>query len=241
MAEEEETTSSTDNEVKAALIKVGEKAYEDVIAKGLAPAARLIGTIVNVFNSLLVPVEMLNNWADGFSRRQKEIIDAGVAAASNKGVTIDEKAIGRVIQATRDIPYDVDDELKKLWVSLITSAVEGQEYHPCYTKILAELSPTDAILLGCLEEMEKIGNPLSPNSLPISLDEHFYNSEGELDLVKLSVSLTSLERQSLISTANNLGAAYHNLINKKAPDHKKINPTGHQITALGAALLRVTK
>lgn len=228
MSEDDEGNDES-SEKKLAL-EVVKEAYKNVLEPGLKPVAEAIGTVAGLLNSALAPVALIN--------RKVEIWRQGVEQGMKRKANITDVHVAKAVDTFALIPIAIEEELASAWQNLISSSISSSEYRPVLPKILSELDGSDIRLLKHLIRLTDKGYLISPSVVETDLPQDFYNELGGIDYGRLSVSFTTLEKQSTISTSNNLGAFFLNYHNADIANERVINPTGHQVTPLGHLLFR---
>lgn len=228
MTNEEENIAP---ETKTLAIELAKQVYGNILEPGLKPISTAIGTVADLLNTILFPVQLLN--------KRVEIWKDGVVEGMKRKPNHSQEEIGNAINALPSIPSVIDSNLSDAWKNLVASSIANNHYHPALPKILSELSGYDLKLLTYLIMITKQGKSLAPPDIQTSLPSHLRNEDRTINFQDLSVSFAALERQKLIATTNNLSAYF----NKTTPDRqtaeKTINPTGHEVTPLGLLLFEV--
>jgi hypothetical protein len=220
-----ENGNKIDPDPKTVALVLAKEAYLNVLEPGLKPLSQAIGTLAEVVNTALIPLDLLN--------KRASLWKEGIVAGMTRNPNVSSNDLARTLTAMESTPLALDSSLEDAWKNLIASSIVNDPYHPTLPKILSELSGSDLRLLQHIIELSKNGIRLAPDVIHSDLPAEFYiDKYKKVDTNRLSISFTSLEKQSLISTSNNLGSFFQ----EKKSNDQVIDPTGHQVTPLGYLL-----
>lgn len=168
-----------ENEILAEMGKETIKqGYKDIGENMVAPTAKLLGTIPETINALLIP---LNQW---IAERQykleetKKLLAQKLEKVGTDNLVPPEAHIA--VPALQYISYCMDnEELRDMYANLLASSmnkVVKNEVHPSYVEIIKQLCPDEAKILRHLAQQE--GIPL------IGIRYKRPNSSDGFDIVK---------------------------------------------------------
>lgn len=136
----EEQTTSTE------LMK---KIYEDLAQPGINQVGKAIGTTLGLFNTLMYPIEYINEkysliYKNNFEKLRKKLEHENIEDIVDIPLEIGKPLLEKLF-------YVSDDELSKLFITLLSRASKKDEAHlahPSFANILASLSPDEARIIN---------------------------------------------------------------------------------------------
>ncbi len=216
------------------VVEVGKGVTKNQPVMPFAPTFRNIAEVTNYLTSILKEVALIPLTAADIALTPVKLVRNAFKKLEQKTGHLTETQAVQFLQTANQIPIAVDSELHVLWENLLIHSTT-EDYHPTYADILSALRTQDAKLLDSFVSMT-----ISKKSIVISnftnrnLPSCFFLNR-KLQREKLALSLTVLERESLISTSNNLGTYVNS---EMLGSQAKLDPKAHQVTPLGLALHR---
>jgi hypothetical protein len=175
--------------------------YGDLAKPGVSQVGQALDTILGLGNTLLWPIQLLNEKAkiglqrnlDKYRLQLKEIpADQIVAVRPEVGVPISEK-----------LAYVTDHELSDLYINLLAKASTTHTAHfahPSFVNIINNLSPDEAVLLKELR---------TTNNIPF-ITAQLVRKDPTGGWITLADILTGLERKTQITFQENTVAYFSN-------------------------------
>lgn len=229
-----EKTQATEGK-KAGTLSSGPKSVQ---SKALAPAFSNIAELTNQLASVAkdavgIPLTILQISLLVPSK----LVKRALGSLQERAKVLDLTQSAQFLQTASKIPATVDPDLEILWENLLIHST-SEDYHPTFAEVLAGLRAPDAKLLDSLIRMSLTNRELVPGNFNSRNLPNCFYVKKKLQTEKLALSLTVLERESLIATSNNLGNYFgESEVNARG----RLDPQGHQVTPLGLALHRACK
>lgn len=200
----------------------------------LAPTFSNIAEVTNRLTYVLKEIALVPLTLGEITLTPLKLVQRALNRLKQRAVSLTEKQSAQFLETAGKIPVAADSELHALWENLLVYSI-SEDYHPTYADILAALRAPDAKLLNSLVRMMILGKPIVPSNFTSRNLPACFFLKKKLQKEKLALSLTILERESLIATSNNLG----NYFSSEMLDlPAKLDPKAHQVTHLGFALHR---
>ena len=209
------------------------KLTEGEAGKAFTPALKRIAQTANHVTSVSGDlIDLSLNAIELLMHVPRRVVDRSLARIKKKWPEIDATQTAHLLQTVDNMPIQIEDGLETAWENLLVNSVTDL-YHPIYSKILAEITTNEAKLLRSLVAMSAKGTTIVPSAFTIeNIDPSFFVNK-RLQLKRLGLALTILERQKLVATANNLGTYFEN---KRTRNQRSLDPVGYQVTSLGQEL-----
>lgn len=202
-----------ENEILAEMGKETIKqGYKDIGENMVAPTAKLLGTIPETINALLLP---LNQW---IAERQykleetKKLLAQKLEKVGTDNLVPPEAHIA--VPALQYISYCMDnEELRDMYANLLASSmnkVVKNDVHPSYVEIIKQLCPDEAKILKIINQGD--GFPLINVKYKMQNSKHYTYAFQHFSIVSelagcerplaIAAYLDNLQRLGLISIAH---------------------------------------
>jgi len=193
---------------------VGKDLCDGVVLPIVQPAAQAsghaLGTLMNVFNLLLAPLERAQiRSQDKTDRLRRKLAEGADDIPPEQLVEVPLEVSGTVLEIMK---YVTNESLEDMFVQLLLSAMNSDTQaavHPSFAMIINELSPYDAWMLKQFYETKNeiaIRNPIinmkkdgSGTYLVISHIPFYSLSLADHDKIKIGRSIDNLIRLKLIN------------------------------------------
>ena len=130
-----------------------EKIYDDLARPGVKNVGRAIGTVLDLFNTILLPVDFINSKASIIFRNNLEKYKASLESIEYDEVTEVPLEIG--VPILEKLRYVSNEDISNFFVSLLSQASYKKTNnlaHPSFISIVTSLSPGEARIIQCLHD-----------------------------------------------------------------------------------------
>ena len=186
--------------------------YGDLAKPGVSQVGKALGTVVGIGNTILWPIQLLNE-------RAKIALEANLERYREKMASVPIENVSEVapeigVPVAEKLSYVSDTELRELYTSLLYKASNTEtlsQAHPSFVNILNNLSPDEARLLQQFQKQvgstpfisakyTKMASPNERHSLQF-IDCHFAMSKETkiLFIENLQAYISNLEGLGLIN------------------------------------------
>lgn len=129
-----------------------EKMYGDLAQPGCQQVGKAIGTIFGLGNTVLLPIQLLNEKSKIIFERNIESLRENLIDVSPDKIQEVPPEIG--VPIIERLTYTQDENISKIFVNLLSNACisdTASNAHPAFIKIIEGLSPDEALLLNTLD------------------------------------------------------------------------------------------
>ncbi len=134
-----------------------DKVYEDLFQPGMKKAGEALATVIDVSNSILLPIKLLNE-------RSKLIFESNIKRYSKKLENIDQNELQQVpeyvgLPILDKLTYISEHTLSEAFINLLTKASSTKTInlvHPSFISTLNDLSKDEASILFQLQNKDTI-------------------------------------------------------------------------------------
>ena len=125
--------------------------YGDLAKPGVQNVGKALGSILGLGNTILLPVQMLNEVAAARVRHNLDIYRAKLAAIDSKNIEALDPELA--IPILEKLTYVEDADIADLYASLLATASDSSSFgraHPSYTRIIESLTADEARIISLL-------------------------------------------------------------------------------------------
>lgn len=127
--------------------------YKDLAQPGMQQIGKAIGSLLGLGNTVLIPVQMLNESGEIIISHNMNKLRERVAQISEEKITNVPPEIG--VPILEKLTYTADEHISNLFIEILAKAASQDTHHlahPGFIKILERISPDEAIFLNSITD-----------------------------------------------------------------------------------------